>query len=97
MSKIFKKKSQLFNLFFAKQCNHTETGSNLPTQTLHRTNKSLNNINFTEDVILSVIRKLDPNKAHGHDKISIRMLQICGKAIITFDFFFRYRVRNFSN
>ena len=24
---------------------------------------------------------LNPNKAHGHDQISIRMLQICDKAI----------------
>ena len=58
-----------------------ETGSNLPFQILRRTNKSLNNTNFTEDEILSVIRKFDPNKAHGHDQISIRMLQICDKAI----------------
>ena len=24
----------------------------------------------------------DPNKAHGHDNISIRMIQICGDSII---------------
>ena len=41
----------------------------------------MNTIHFTEDDILSVIRKLDPNKAHGHDQISIRMIQICDKAI----------------
>ena len=46
-----------------------------------RTNESLNTINFTEDDILNVIRKLDPSKAHGHDQISIRMVQICDKAI----------------
>ena len=55
--------------------------SSLPTQILRRTNESLHTINFTEDDILSVIRKLDPNKAHGHDQISIRMIQICDKAI----------------
>ena len=73
----FKEKSKLFNSYFAKQCTHIETGSNLPTQILHRTNQSLNTINFTEDHILSVIRKLDPNKAHGHDQVSIHMIQIC--------------------
>ena len=31
-------------------------------------------MNFTEGDILSVLKKLYPNKAHGHD-------QICGKAI----------------
>ena len=46
-----------------------------------RTNESLNTINFTEDDILNVIRKLDPSKTHGHDQISIRMVQICDKAI----------------
>ena len=38
-------------------------------------------MNFTEDDILSVISKLDPNKAQGHDRISIHMIQICDKAI----------------
>ena len=36
----------------------------------------MNNTNFTEEDILKVIRKSDPNKAHGHDQISIRMIQI---------------------
>ena len=71
----------LFNSFFAKQCVHIETGSNLATQLLCRTNESLNTINFTEDDILSVIGKLDPNRAHGNDQISIRMIQICDKSI----------------
>ena len=46
-----------------------------------RTNESLNTINFTEDNILSVTRKLNPNKAQRHDQTSIRMLQMCDKAI----------------
>ena len=41
----------------------------------------MNTINFTEDDILNVIRKLDPSKVHEHDQISIRMVQICDKAI----------------
>ena len=43
----FEEKSELFNSFFAKQCTHIETGSNLPTQILRRTNESLSTINFT--------------------------------------------------
>ena len=77
----FTEKSELFKSFFAKQCTYIETGSSLPTHILRSTNKSLNTINFTEDDILNVIRKLDPSKAHGHDQISIRMIQICDKAI----------------
>ena len=30
---------------------------------------------------MKVIQKLDPNKAHGQDNISIRMIKICGKSI----------------
>ena len=41
----------------------------------------MNNISFSESDILKVIRNLDPNKAHGHDEISIRMLKICDKTI----------------
>ena len=36
---------------------------------------------FSENDILKVIRKLDPNKTHGHDKINIRMLKLSDKAI----------------
>ena len=71
----------MFNPFFAKQCTYIEAGSSLTTQLLCRTNESLNTIDFTEDDILNVIRKLDPSKAHGHDPISIGMVQICDKAI----------------
>ena len=41
----------------------------------------MNTINLTEDDILNVIKKLDPSKAYGYDQISIRMVQICDKAI----------------
>ena len=47
-----------------------------------KTDKSLSNITFTEKDIEKIIQSLDPNKAHGHDMISIRMLKICGKSII---------------
>ena len=77
----FKEKRELFNSFFAKQCTHIETGSNLPTQILRRTSEFFNTINFTEDDFLSFIRKLNPNKAHEPDQISIGMLQICDKEI----------------
>ena len=71
----------MIHLFFAKQCTYIEPGSSSPTQLLRRANESLNTINFTEDDILNVTRKLDANKVHGHDQISICMVQICDKAI----------------
>ena len=44
-------------------------------------NKCLSTVRFSENDILKVIRKLDPSKAHGHDKISMRMLKLSDKAI----------------
>ena len=38
-------------------------------------------IRFSEYDIAKIIENLDPNKAHGHDQISICMLKICGKTI----------------
>ena len=50
---------------------------------MRRINESSNSINFTKNDILNVIRKLYPSKAHGHDQISIRMVETCDKAICT--------------
>ena len=33
-------------------------------------------------VIVKIIRSLDPNKAHGHDEISIRTIKICASLIL---------------
>ena len=41
------------------------------------TRESLTTIDFSNNDILKIIRNLDPNKAHGHDVISIRMVKIC--------------------
>ena len=41
--------------------------------------KQINQSIYHESDILKVIRNLSSNKAHGHDEISIRMLQICDK------------------
>ena len=38
-------------------------------------------IDISIEQVSNIIKKLDPNKAHGHDKISIRMLKLCGDSI----------------
>ena len=78
----FSKKADLFNSFFAKQCSIIENNSVLPLPTNPITDQYLANIEFTNDDIIRILRKLDPNKAHGHDMISIRMLKMSGDAII---------------
>ena len=74
----FQEKSEIFNSFFADQCSPISNGSVLPSELPLRTDSSLPSCHFTKDDILRIINNLDPNKAHGHDEISIRMLKICG-------------------
>ena len=50
--------------------------SNLPLRSHFLTDKSFSTVKFLSTDILKVIKNLDPNKAHGHDKINIRRLQI---------------------
>ena len=70
----FKKKAELFNLFFANQCSIIDNSSELPSNFLKKSDKSIPVITFTCDDIATSIKNLDPNKAHGHDMISIHML-----------------------
>ena len=83
----FKEKAQIFNDFFAKQCTLVENSSKLPTNSFKRTNNLLSTISFTKDdkimiKVAKIIKNLNPNKAHGFDMISIRMLKACGESIL---------------
>ena len=57
------------------------SNSTLPVNVQYLTDKRLSSFDFTEDDIMKVIQKLDPNKVHGQDNISIRMIKICAKSI----------------
>ena len=70
----FKEKGNIFNNLFANQCSIVNNNTKLPV-TIKNTHKSLSRINISTDDILKIIRNLDPNKAHGHDMISIRMIK----------------------
>ena len=77
----FKKKAELLSSFFANQCSLINNNSQLPRPLSYKTNGRLSSVKITDDDILKIIAKLDPNKAHGHDKISIRMIKICSTSI----------------
>ena len=81
----FKKKAKLFNLFFAKKCSKIDNSSERPLNFLKKNppkiDKSISAITFSYDDTATLIKNLDPNKAHGHDMISIHMLKLCDKAI----------------
>ena len=77
----FKEKAELFNHFFVNQCSLLSNNSVLPTNLPQLTSKCLDSIHFSSSDIVKIISRLDPNKAHGHDMLSIRMIKLCGNTI----------------
>ena len=77
----FRQKAELFNSFFSEQCSILLSRSKLATNLAPRTDQSVTSINFSRDDILKIIQNLNPNKAHDPDKVSIRMIKICGKSL----------------
>ena len=55
--------------------------SELPLNFHYTTEEHLNTLNFSNNDNEKIIQNLDPNKAHGHDKMNICMIKICGKSI----------------
>ena len=77
----FKIKAELFNSSFASQCSLIKNDSKLPSYLNYKTDNRLSAVNVSIDDTTKVLQNLDPNKAHDRDKISIRMLQLCGNLI----------------
>ena len=77
----FKEKAELFNTFFAEQCSLPKNNSELPKRLLFLTEKRLSNVQISNENIIKIINNLDPNKAHGHDLLSIRMLKLSGPSL----------------
>ena len=48
----------------------------MPTDSLLLRDKSFSNITFTDDDIVKIMKGLNPNRAHGLDMISIRMMKL---------------------
>ena len=65
----------LVNVFFIKN------DRKLPPHLNYKIDNRLLTVNFSTDGSAKILQYLDPNKAHGHDMISIRMLQLCGDPI----------------
>ena len=77
----FKEKAELFNDFFTMLCSLVNNNSELPSVLTKETCKLLSTVEFSTNDILKIIRNLNPNKAHGHNMISVRMLKICDESI----------------
>ena len=78
----FASKAQIFNEPFVLQCTTLDTGSEVPNE-LPVTASQLQEFIIFDDKILEIIRNLNPNKAHGWDGISVRMIKLCAESLIT--------------
>ena len=76
----FCKKANIFNNFFASICTPIDNTSCLPSFS-YRTGSRIKSFHVTENDILAIIKTLDPNKAHGCDNISIKMIKICSQSL----------------
>ena len=54
--------------------------SQLPSNFTLYTDNRISTVTFSQDDIGEIIQNLNPNKAHSHDNISIRMLKLCGSS-----------------
>ena len=77
----FLEKANLFNDYFSKQCTTIDNNSAIPANTSFVTEERLSTFEICPGDIVKIIRSLDPNKAHGHDEITIRMIKMCASSI----------------
>ena len=73
----FFEKANLFIEFFSKKCQPLQNNSTLPKFHTYRTENRLNDFTFYNEKLMKIIQSLGPNRAHGYDGISIRMLKLC--------------------
>ena len=76
-----KKKLKLFSHFFVDQCSLLSNNSVLSADLPQLTKICFDSISFSSSDIAKVISHVDPHKGHGHDKLSIRIIELCGNSI----------------
>ena len=76
-----KEKANIFINFFSNQCKLVINDSNLPNFS-YLTEERIDHMHVENKDIISLIRKLNPNKANGPDGISGQMLLLCDETII---------------
>jgi len=74
-------KAKIFNSLFSKQCTTVDTNSTLPNPPSMPPLFQIENASISESQIKDILKSLNPNKSHGWDNISIRMIKMCGPAL----------------
>ena len=77
----FTTKAELFNDYIILQCTVIDTGSTVPNDAPFHA-PQLTTFHISNEKILRIIRSLNPNKAHGCDDISVRMIKISDEALV---------------
>ena len=78
----YREKAKLFTNSFSQQCKPVSDDSALPNFSYLR-NERIEQIPIENEDIISLIRKLNPNKANGPDGISGQMLLLCDFSAIS--------------
>ena len=74
-------KANLFKDYFSQQYTTVDNDSSIPPNITFATEQKLSTLEFCTYDIVKIIKSLDPNKARGHNEISIRMLKLCATSI----------------
>ena len=77
----FEAKVNIFNRYFASQCTTVNNNSVLPSTLNHLTDDKLSSFSISSEVIFQLIKNIDSNKDHGHDKIYVKILKLCAPSI----------------
>ena len=77
----FLEKADLFNDYFRKKSATIDNSSAIPVNTSFATEERLSASEICSGDVVKIIRSLDPNKAHGQDEISIRLIKMCYSSI----------------
>ena len=77
----FTHKAEIFNNYFATICTVLDTGSQIPVLS-PLTNSLLTEFPISRASLFLIIKNLNPNKSHGFDQISVRMIKLCGETIL---------------
>ena len=70
-------KTIILNIYFVSQCTAINNDSTLPSILNYLINDKLCSLSISSKIILQLIKSFDPNKTHGHDQISLKMLKMC--------------------
>ena len=80
---ILKANANFFDKFFFCKCTSIQNNSFILNFIECELISILTSIIFNDGIILKIIKALDVNKAHDHDYLSIRMIILYGKSIIS--------------